>query len=171
MLQTKPSPRTANGTTLPRQEERYRTYEAPTKTQGEVEAAVCQGMSRFEQEFLGRGPTDIQAHLIGEILVIRLRGVLTPAEQHLAALSAETKGSDLLKHVRAHLIEKARPRLEAMVHEITGVKVLNLFEDISTVTDEEIVVFTLEEFPLVRDTRNRQRYPRPAVSSARAEFA
>jgi len=50
------------------------------KTQGEIEAAVCEVMSRFEQEFMGRGPKDIRTHLIGDLLVIRLQGVLTATE-------------------------------------------------------------------------------------------
>ena len=62
------------------------------KTQGEIEAAVCEGMSRFEQEFMGRGPKDIRTHLIGNLLVIRLQGVLTAAEQHLVkTLSPEKR--------------------------------------------------------------------------------
>ena len=28
------------------------------KTLGEIEAAICQGMSRFEQEYMGRGPKE-----------------------------------------------------------------------------------------------------------------
>ena len=36
------------------------------KTQGEIEATVCDGVSRFEQEYMGRGPKDIRAHLLGE---------------------------------------------------------------------------------------------------------
>ena len=60
------------------------------KTQGEIEAAICEGTSRFEQEYMGRGPKDIRAHLIDDLLVVRLRGVLTAAEQHLVkSLSAE----------------------------------------------------------------------------------
>src|SRR6187455_502151 len=62
------------------------------KTQGEIEAAVCEGMSRFEQEFMGRGPKDIRAHLIGNLLLIRLQGVLTAAEQHLVKTLAPEKG-------------------------------------------------------------------------------
>jgi hypothetical protein len=53
------------------------------KTQGEIEAAVCEGISRFELEYMGRGPKDIHTHLIGDLLVIRLHGVLTSAEQQL----------------------------------------------------------------------------------------
>ena len=53
------------------------------KSQGEIEAAVCDGLSRFQQEFIGRGPSDIHAHLVGSLLVVRLNGVLTPAERQL----------------------------------------------------------------------------------------
>ena len=55
------------------------------KSQGEIEAAVCDGISRFQQEFIGRGPRDINAHLVGPLLVVRLQGVLTPAERQLIA--------------------------------------------------------------------------------------
>lgn len=84
----------------------------PTKvimnTRGEMEAAVCQGIARFEQEYLGRGPKDIRAHLLGDLVVVRLQGVLTAAEQHLVTSLPAEKGRDLLKQVRAQLIEVAR---------------------------------------------------------------
>ena len=93
------------------------------RTQGEIEAAICEGISRFEQEYRGRGPKDIHAYLLGDFVVVRLQGLLTPAEQQLAKFPSE-KGRDLLKQVRSHLIETAKPLIEAMVQEITGVKVL-----------------------------------------------
>ena len=125
------------------------------KTSGEIEAAVCQGMSRFEQEYMGRGPKDVRAHLIGDIVLVRLQGVLTAAEQHLVKTLQVDKGRDLLKQVRIQLIEAARPIIEAMVQEIIGVKVLSLHHDISTVTGEEIVVFTLVESPPFRETKKK----------------
>ena len=125
------------------------------KTQGEIEAAICEGISRFEQEYMGRGPKDIFAHLIGDLLVVRLIGVLTAAEQHLIKTLPAEKGRDLLKQVRTHLIETARPVMEALVGEVTGVKVLSLHHDISTVTGEELVLFTLAESPLVRETKKK----------------
>jgi uncharacterized protein YbcI len=125
------------------------------KTLGEIEAAVCEEVSRFEQNYMGRGPKDIRAHLLGDLLVVRLQGVLTAAEQHLVkSLSAE-KGRDLLKQVRTHLIETARPAMEAIIQGITGVKVLTLHHDISTLTGEEIVVFTLAESPPLRDAKKK----------------
>lgn len=123
------------------------------KTQGEIEAAICEGISRFEQDYMGRGPKDIRAHLIGDLLVVRLRGVLTAAEQHLAKSLPGEKGRDLLKQVRTHLIETARPTMEALVQEATGVGVLSLHHDISTATGEEVVVFTLAGSPLFREIK------------------
>ncbi len=125
------------------------------KTQGEIEAAICEGINRFEQEYMGRGPKDIRAHLIGDLLVVRLQGVLTAAEQHLVKSLPAEKGRDLLKQVRTHLLETARPFLEAMVREITGIAVLSLHHDISTTTGEEIVLFTLSEPVPVRETRKK----------------
>jgi uncharacterized protein YbcI len=93
------------------------------KTQGEIEAAICEGIGRFEQEHRGRGPKSIHAYLLGDFVVVRLRGLLTPAEQQLAK-SPSDKGRDLLKQVRSHLIETAKPLIQAMVQEITGVKVV-----------------------------------------------
>jgi uncharacterized protein YbcI len=124
-------------------------------TSGEIEAAVSQGMSRFEQEYMGRGPKDVRAHLIGDLLLIRLQGVMTAAEQHLIKTLEAGKSRDLLKQVRIQLIEAARPLLEAMVQEITGTKVVSLHHDISTATGEEIVLFTLSEPPLFREIKKK----------------
>jgi uncharacterized protein YbcI len=125
------------------------------KSQGEIEAAVCEGMSQFEQEFMGRGPKDIRAHLVGDLLVVRLQGVLTAAEQHLVKTLEPEKGRDLLKQVRTQLIETARPVLEALVQEVTGTGVTSLHHDISTLTGEEVVLFTLAETPQFREARKK----------------
>jgi uncharacterized protein YbcI len=102
---------------------------------------------------MGRGPEDIRAHLLGRLIVVRLQGVLTAAEQHLVKSLPAEKGRDLLKQVRTHLVETARPILEAMVLEITAVNVLSLHHDISTVTGEEVLLFTLAELPDVREAK------------------
>ena len=124
-------------------------------TQGEIEASISQGMTKFEQDYMGRGPKHVHAHLIGDLLLVRLQGVLTAAEQHLVASLAAEKGRDLLKQVRTHLLETARPMMEAMVQQITGAKVLSMHHDISTVTGEEVVVFTLAEPPGFREPKKR----------------
>ena len=137
------------------------------KTSGEIEAAICQGMSRFAQEYMGRGPKDIHAHLISDLLLVRLQGVLTAAEQHLVKTLQSEKGRDLLKQVRTQLIETARPIMEAMVEEVTGVKVLSLHHDISTVTGEEVVLFTLLK-PLLLSAKQKRRHE--AISIGASNF-
>ena len=126
-------------------------------TSGEIEAAICRGMGRFMQECMGRGPKDIRTHLIGDLLVVRLQGVLTKAEQHLAKTLQPEKGRDLLKQVRIQLMEAARPIMEAMVTEITDIKVLTLHHDVSTKTGEEVVLFTLAESPSLNGAKKKQR--------------
>jgi len=124
---------------------------APMKTQGEIESAVCQGMCRFEQEYIGRGPSDVREHLLGDLLVVRLQGVLTAAEQHLATSLASDEGRDLLKQVRTHLVEVARPQLEQMITEVTGVGMVSMHHDISTISGEEMLVFLLDRRPKLRE--------------------
>jgi uncharacterized protein YbcI len=102
---------------------------------------------------MGRGPKDVHAHLLGDLLVVRLRGVLTAAEQQLVKTLPAEKGRDLLKQVRTQLIEAARPVLEGMVEEATGVRGVSLHHDISTVTGEEVVLFTLAGSPHFRETK------------------
>lgn len=125
------------------------------KSQGEIEAAICDGISKFEQEYMGRGPKDIHCHLIRDLLVVRLQGVLTAAEQQLVQVARSEKGRDLLKQVRTQLIETARPLMETMIEEITGTKVRSLHHDISTVTGEEVMLFTLVEAPEYRELKKR----------------
>jgi uncharacterized protein YbcI len=102
---------------------------------------------------MGRGPKDSHAHLVGDLLVVRLQGVLTAAEQQLVMALAAEKGRDLLKQVRTHLIETARPLMEAMVQGAAGAKIVSLHYDISTTTGEEVILFTLAEPPVFREAK------------------
>ena len=104
---------------------------------------------------MGRGPKDIHSYLIDALVVIRLQGVLTVAEEQLVQSLPTEKDRDLLKQVRIQLIETARPVLESMILEVTGTTVVSLHHDISTVTGEEIVVFTLAESPLAHEKKKR----------------
>ncbi len=125
------------------------------KSQGEMEAAICEGIARFEQEYMGRGPKDLRAYLMSDLLVVRLKGVLTAAEESLAKTLPPEKGRTLLKQVRTQLVETARPLLEAMITDVTSVKVISLHHDISTHTGEEVLLFTLEQSPLYRDLKKK----------------
>lgn len=123
------------------------------KTAGEIEAEISMGISRFEQEYMGRGPKHIHSHLIGDMIVVRLAGVLTAAEQQLVKSLPADKGRDLLKQVRTQLIETARARLVAMIEGIVKADVISLHHDISTLTGEEVILFSLAKTPHHRDTK------------------
>ena len=119
------------------------------KTQGEMEAAICAGIGLFEQDMRGRCPKNIHTYALDDFVVVRLKGLLTPGEQHLAKIPSE-RGRDLLKQVRTQLIETAKSHLQTLVQDITGVQVVSLHHDISTVTGEAFIIFTLAEPPLCR---------------------
>lgn len=137
-----------------------RTRGAPMpllKTRGELESGICLGMTRFQQEYMGRGPHDVLAYLLNDLLIVRMKGVMTAAEQQLVATMPPEKGRDLLKQVRTQMMESARKQVDSMIQLITGVSVRSLHHDISTRTGEEIVVFTLSEEPACREVSRRDR--------------
>ena len=120
-----------------------------TKTKGQIEAEISEAIIKFEKEYMGRGPDETKTYIVDDMIVIRLKRVLTPAEQQLAKATDDTKGRSLIKEVRTALLEKARPLLEAMVWDITGSKVNSLHTDISTVTGERVILFSLISPPAI----------------------
>jgi uncharacterized protein YbcI len=118
-----------------------------TLTQAESEAAICDGIIRFQEEYLGWRSEQIHTHFINDLLVVRILCVLTLAERQLGKSLSPEKGRDLIKQVRKHLLEIARPMLESLVHEVVEVKVLSMHHDISTVTGEEVIIFSLAGAP------------------------
>lgn len=112
------------------------------KTAGQLEAQITEALIQFEKEYMGRGPTECRTYIIEDMLLIRLKGVLTPAEQHLAK-SAD--GRELVKKIRANLLEQAQPLLAKTIEEITSITVISLFTDINTSTGERIILFALSE--------------------------
>ena len=123
-----------------------------TKTRGEIEDAICNGMSRFEQEFMGRGPKQVSTHLVGDALLVRLRDVLTAAERHLVMTRPPEDGRELVKRVRSKLFDAARPALEKLVESIVGDAPSAIHHDICTVTGEEVVVFSFARALSYRET-------------------
>ena len=112
------------------------------KTRGEIEAQIGEAIIKFEKEYMGRGPTETKTYIIKDIVFVRLKGVLTQAEEQLAK-SAE--GADLIKRTRVQLLEDARFLLEKIISDITTCQVKSLHTDISTKTGERIVIFTLDQ--------------------------
>ncbi|MBU0878445.1 MAG: DUF2294 domain-containing protein [Candidatus Omnitrophica bacterium] len=112
------------------------------KTKGQIEALIGEAIIKFEKEYMGRGPQETKTYIIKDMVFIRLKGVLTPAEEQLAKT---TEGADLIKKTRVQLLEGARLLLENIVSDITGCQVKSLHMDISTKTGERIIIFTLDQ--------------------------
>ncbi len=111
------------------------------KTKGEIEAEIAEAMVKFEMDYMGRGPKEARTHIIEDMVLVRLKGVLTPAEQQL---TKSVDGVELIKKMRSTLIENARPILFKVVGDISGAKVIALHTDISTVAGERVIVFVLD---------------------------
>lgn len=112
------------------------------RTKGEIEAAIRNAIIKFEQEFMGRGPEDVKAFILKDLVLIRLKGVLTPAERQLAN---NTDGIEMVKAMRQNLISQGREKLSHQLSEITGATVTGLFTDIDTQIGERVIVFSLAQ--------------------------
>ena len=119
-----------------------RWHMSVTQSKGQLEASVSKAVTQFEREHLGRGPQEVRAWIIQDLILIRLNGVLTPAEEKLAQ---DSEGLRLVKEVRRQLIESSSSALGGMIQRLTGVQVVSLHSDISVTTGERIIVFTLAE--------------------------
>ena len=117
------------------------------KTKGQLEAEISDAIICFEKEYMGRGPLETKTYLIDELVVVRLKGVLTTAECKLAFSDDAYNGRELIKRMRHALLEKGRPMLDAIVEDVLGVPVKSLHTDLSTVSGERIIVFSLEAKP------------------------
>jgi len=115
------------------------------KNKKQMECEISDAIINFEKEYMGRGPLETKTFIIENMIIVRLKGVLTKAELQLAKAEDSDRGRKLIKDVRIELIEKGRPLLEAVVESITGQKVLSLHTDISTVTGERMIIFTTQD--------------------------
>ena len=117
------------------------------RSRGQIETEICEAISKFEKDYMGRGPLETRVYIIEDMIVVRLKNVLTPAEIRLAGLNDSKDGRELIKRIRFKLLEQGRPLLEAAMQDILGVKIISLHTDISTVTGERIIIFILEQPP------------------------
>jgi uncharacterized protein YbcI len=111
-------------------------------TKGQLEAEISEAIIKFEKEYMGRGPIETKTYIINDLLFVRLKGVLTLAEEHLAKT---LDGAKLIKKTRSQLLEGARFLLENIILEITNCHMVSLHTDISTKTGEKVIIFTLDK--------------------------
>jgi uncharacterized protein YbcI len=127
------------------------------KTKGQLEAEICDAVIKFEKEYMGRGPLETKAYIIDDMVLVRLKNVLTQSELRLADTADRKDGRELIKRIRITLLEQGRPLLEEAIEKISGVKVKSLHTDISTVTGERMILFTLVSPPDNTQMQSRNR--------------
>lgn len=110
-------------------------------SKGQLEAKISEAMIKFEKDFMGRGPVETNTFIIKDAVLIRFKGVLTPAEQQLAKTP---EGALLIKKTRVQLLHGARTLLKNIVMDITNCNINSLHSDISTKTGEKVIVFILD---------------------------
>ena len=97
---------------------------------------------KFEKEYMGRGPEEVRTYILGDMVLVRLKGVLTPAEKQMVN---NEEGRRLIKQVRENLIENARNILADIIKDTTGRKMVSLHTDISTKSGERVIIFVLDK--------------------------
>lgn len=111
-------------------------------TKGQLEAKISEAISKFEIEYMGRGPKTIRTHIIDDLIVVRLSGFLSPSEQKL---TDNPQGVELFKKVRTSLFEGGRGYLEKLIKDVIDAEVISTHSDVSTKTGEKIIVITINK--------------------------
>lgn len=111
------------------------------RSKGQIEAAITAAMTQFEREYLGRGPREARSFLIDDMVLVRLKGILSPAELQL---SQEPGGVAMIKTMRSRLVESCAGALTGLVTSETGCTVVSMHADISATSGERVFVFVLD---------------------------
>ena len=109
-------------------------------TKGCIEADIANAVVKFHREQQGRGPSDVRAHLIGDMVLVRCTGIFTPTEAHL---SVSEDGRKLIKSSRQELRSINHTEIEGMVAAIVNCAVLRSYCDLDVDAAEQVEVYVL----------------------------
>ncbi|MDC7232589.1 MAG: DUF2294 domain-containing protein [Spirochaetales bacterium] len=116
-------------------------------TKGQMEEEITKALIRFEKEYMGRGPLEAKCYIIDDMVLLRMKGVLSPAENRLAESHDIDNGRAQIKQMRRTLVENGRTLLETVIQDILKVEIISMHSDLSTRTGERIIIFTLKNPP------------------------
>lgn len=111
-------------------------------TKGQIEARISEAMSKFEVEYMGRGPEKIRTIIVQDMIIIRLKGFLSVSEKSLASTK---EGVELIKNHRRALFENARTQLVETIQTVFKINVISVHSDVSTVTGEKIIILIADK--------------------------
>jgi len=110
-------------------------------TKGQIESKISEAISKFEIEQMGRGPEKIRTIIFQDLIIVRLKGFLSPSEKNLAQ---KAEGIELIKKVRTALFENARMGLEDAIKSVIDVNIISTHSDVSTKTGEKIIAVVVD---------------------------
>ncbi|MBU8908836.1 DUF2294 domain-containing protein [Desertibacillus haloalkaliphilus] len=107
-----------------------------------LEAEISKSLTQWEKEYLGRGSVNVKTDIVRNMIIVILKGVLTPAEKELAK---DPQGILDIKKTRAALIESGNQQLKSIIYEMTNEEVVSFHTDISVHNGERVIVFMLND--------------------------
>ncbi|MGG1534163.1 DUF2294 domain-containing protein [Brevibacillus agri] len=107
-----------------------------------LEADLSEAFIKLQRDLMGRGPQEAKTYIVGDMVILRFKGVLTVEEKHLVT---NDTGRKLVKKMRQVLREMYSRDFEGIVEKYTGCKVLSSHSDISTKMGERIEVFIMDK--------------------------
>lgn len=111
------------------------------RTKGELEAALGNAVLKFEREYFGRGPKEISTYIVKDLVLIRQRGILTPAEERVRN---NPESVDLIQRLRETLLKNNQEILRIAFQNLTQAEVITLYTDLSVEHSEKFMVFTFD---------------------------
>jgi uncharacterized protein YbcI len=112
------------------------------KTKGSFESEISKAITKWEKDYLGRGPISVKSDILRDMIIVTLYGILTPAEYKLCK---DKEGITTIKKTRTDLVESGIEELKEVIFNITGNKIVSFHTDLSTRTGERIMVFKLSK--------------------------
>lgn len=112
------------------------------KSKGTIESEISRALTHWEKEYLGRGSLTVKSDILRDMIIVTLRGILTPAEY---SLCQDKDGMLSIKTTRTSLVESGIEHLKEIIFNITGLEVVSFHTDISTRTGERVMVFRLSD--------------------------
>lgn len=110
------------------------------KSQGSIESDISKALTQWEKDYLGRGSVSVKTDILRDMVIVNLKGVLSPAE---LTICGTKEGMISIKRMRSDLVESGTEGLKEIIRNITGEETKSFYTDISTVTGERVMVFKL----------------------------
>jgi len=110
------------------------------RSKGTLEAEISKALTHWEKNYLGRGSVSVKSDILRDMVIVALRGILTPAEY---SLCKDKERLLSVKKNRNSLVESGLKELKEIMFTITDQEVVSFYTDISTHTGERIMIFKL----------------------------